>query len=306
MAKFNQRSTGFESINLIRHLCHAVRLTAGHFLCVSAQRHSGYGERAAGRWAGFVVGRWGGWPPIAAKTKDGTSYVCSQNVGLWRSACRIGTTVWQPPSAALAARWLRRRGSVAGGSTLSLPPGHWQWVSGGYQPRLLSSGAPVCVDGIQPRRRIWLLHPRLWLLLSLKTIWGLKQPASTSMSIWTAWFTPSRVSRCVVWPVAAKSTARIIRNAAFALHARLAGPACEVFSAEMRLRSNAANAVFYPDVRVHCTQSINPLTTVELTGARLVIEVLSPTTQPFNRADKLNAYRRLPGLQPRTRRLSPG
>ena len=29
----------------------------------------------------------------------------------------------------------------------------------------------------------------------------------------------------------------------------------------------------------------------------LIAEVLSPTTQHFDRADKLNAYRRLPGLQ---------
>ena len=91
--------------------------------------------------------------------------------------------------------------------------------------------------------------------------------------------------------------ARIIRNAAFALHARLAGSACEVLSSDMRLCIDAANAVFYPDVLVHCTQSTNPLTTVELTEARLVIEVLSPTTQQFDRADKLDAYRRLPGLQ---------
>ena len=91
--------------------------------------------------------------------------------------------------------------------------------------------------------------------------------------------------------------ARIIRNAVFALHARLNGTPCEVLSSEMRLRIDVANAVFYPDVLVHCTQSTNPLTTVELTEARLVIEVLSPTTQHFDRADKLHAYRRLPGLQ---------
>ena len=36
---------------------------------------------------------------------------------------------------------------------------------------------------------------------------------------------------------------------------------------------------------------------MELTKARLVIEVLSPTTQHFDRADKLGAYWRLPRLQ---------
>ena len=49
---------------------------------------------------------------------------------------------------------------------------------------------------------------------------------------------------------------------------------CVVF--EIRLRINSANAVFCPDVLVHCTQSTNPLTTVELTAARLVIKALLP------------------------------
>ena len=45
--------------------------------------------------------------------------------------------------------------------------------------------------------------------------------------------------------------ARIIGNAAFALHSRLVASQSEVFSSEMRLRSNTANAVFYPDGLVH-------------------------------------------------------
>lgn len=43
----------------------------------------------------------------------------------------------------------------------------------------------------------------------------------------------------------------------------------------------AVDAVFYPDVLVHCQHIGNPATTMELTEARLVIEVLSPTTQHF-------------------------
>ena len=90
---------------------------------------------------------------------------------------------------------------------------------------------------------------------------------------------------------------RIIRNAGFALHAKLQGTPCEALFTEMRLRIEAADAVFYPDVLVHCQQIGNPATTMELTAARLVIEVLSPTTQHFDRGDKLNAYRQLAGLQ---------
>lgn len=91
--------------------------------------------------------------------------------------------------------------------------------------------------------------------------------------------------------------ADLIRNVGFALHQKLRGSACHVKMTEMRLRIDAAGAVFYPDVLVHCSQPGSPATTYELTEARLVIEVLSPTTQHFDRGDKLAAYRQLPGLQ---------
>ena len=90
---------------------------------------------------------------------------------------------------------------------------------------------------------------------------------------------------------------RLIRNATLALHGRLQGTPCEVLSSEMRLRVRAAEAMFYPDVLVHCTLTEDPAHTVELTEARLVLEVLSPSTQVFDKGDKLKAYRLLPGLQ---------
>ena len=91
--------------------------------------------------------------------------------------------------------------------------------------------------------------------------------------------------------------ADLIRNAGFALHGALKASPCSVKMTEIRLRVSAADAVFYPDVLVHCEQPGNPATTMELTEARLVIEVLSPTTQHFDRGDKLRAYQQLPGLQ---------
>ena len=91
--------------------------------------------------------------------------------------------------------------------------------------------------------------------------------------------------------------ARVIRNTLVALHARLSGSACEVLGSEMRLRIDVAEAVFYSDILVHCTQPADPQETVELTEARLVVEVLSFGTQVFDRGSKLTAYRQLPGLQ---------
>jgi Uma2 family endonuclease len=90
---------------------------------------------------------------------------------------------------------------------------------------------------------------------------------------------------------------RLIRNTSFALHRRLAGSPCEVLSTDMRLRVEAADAYFYPDVLVHCGHDEDPVSTTELTDARLVVEVLSPFTQRFDGGQKLSAYRKLPGLQ---------
>ncbi len=94
--------------------------------------------------------------------------------------------------------------------------------------------------------------------------------------------------------------ARIIRNAGFALHSKLLGTPCEVLSSDMRMRLRIANvgAVFYPDVLVHCEPATaNPATITELRHARLVIEVLSPTTQQFDRGAKLQAHQKLAGLR---------
>ncbi len=91
--------------------------------------------------------------------------------------------------------------------------------------------------------------------------------------------------------------ADLIRNIGFALHARLRGSPCSVKMREMRLRIDAAGAVFYPDVLVHCQPLARPADTTELTEARIVVEVLSPSTQAFDRGAKLAAYQQLPGLR---------
>ena len=81
------------------------------------------------------------------------------------------------------------------------------------------------------------------------------------------------------------------------MHARLRGTPCRVKMSDMRLRIAAAGAVFYPDLLVHCKPVPLSASTTELTAARLVIEVLSPSTQHFDRGAKLLAYQKLQGLR---------
>ena len=90
---------------------------------------------------------------------------------------------------------------------------------------------------------------------------------------------------------------RLIRNMGFALHAKLRGSPCGVLSTEMRLRVAAVGALFYPALLAHCQPTPDPAAKLELTDARLVVEVLSPSTERFDRGDKLAACMRLPRLQ---------
>lgn len=80
-----------------------------------------------------------------------------------------------------------------------------------------------------------------------------------------------------------------------ALKAHLRGSECRVFIADMKLRIDASNAYFYPDVFVSCGEAAQQGTAVKY-DALLVVEVLSPTTAAFDRGAKFAHYRQLPGL----------
>jgi Uma2 family endonuclease len=85
-------------------------------------------------------------------------------------------------------------------------------------------------------------------------------------------------------------------NIYMALRQHLAGTPCRTFMADMKLRVEAADAYFYPDVFVTCsaTDAADPMIKREPV---LVVEVLSPTTAGFDRGDKFAAYRTLPTLR---------
>ena len=82
------------------------------------------------------------------------------------------------------------------------------------------------------------------------------------------------------------------------LRARLKGSACVVFANDMRIGIPTANSYFYPDVGVVCEAPrfeddvfdtlLNPI---------VVVEVLSPSTEAYDRGEKFAHYRQLPSLQ---------
>lgn len=84
-------------------------------------------------------------------------------------------------------------------------------------------------------------------------------------------------------------------NVYVALRTHLRGTPCRTFMIDMKLRVEAADCYFYPDVMVTCSaaDATDPLVKREPV---LVVEVLSPGTAAYDRGDKFADYRALPSL----------
>lgn len=97
-------------------------------------------------------------------------------------------------------------------------------------------------------------------------------------------------------------TANLVMN----LGLQLKGTPCRVFSESMKIQI-ADDTVLYPDVFVTCDRQ-DLQTEMIFRAPTLIIEVLSPSTQAYDRSQKFALYRRLPSLReyvlidPETRR----
>lgn len=83
-----------------------------------------------------------------------------------------------------------------------------------------------------------------------------------------------------------------------ALSNALSGRACRVFGADLRVRIEATDLSTYPDVTVIC----GSLRRAELdadaaTNPTLIVEVLSDSTEAYDRGEKFGHYRRIPTLR---------
>jgi Uma2 family endonuclease len=98
-------------------------------------------------------------------------------------------------------------------------------------------------------------------------------------------------------PTHARLAAAVIGELRNAL-AELADHPCEVFTSDLRVRIDATDLSTYPDVTVVCSDfqnsdidrnaAINPV---------LIVEVLSESTEAYDRGEKFAHYRRLPSLR---------
>lgn len=79
------------------------------------------------------------------------------------------------------------------------------------------------------------------------------------------------------------------------LKQRLRGTSCRPYVADLKLRVEAANAFFYPDVMVSCHPG--DLGNQQfISNPSLIVEVLSDSTAAYDRGGKFAAYRQLESL----------
>lgn len=89
----------------------------------------------------------------------------------------------------------------------------------------------------------------------------------------------------------------IAGNVFFCLKAQLRGRPCKVYQSDMRLKVASSGLFTYPDVMALCGEaklSDDHRDTIE--NPQVVVEVLSPSTEAYDRGEKLEHYAALPSL----------
>jgi Uma2 family endonuclease len=72
---------------------------------------------------------------------------------------------------------------------------------------------------------------------------------------------------------------------------------CSVFSADLKLRIEAADLTTFPDVSVVCGERIpSSIDKDAITNPTLLVEVTSPSTEDYDRGNKLSHYQQLASL----------
>ena len=103
--------------------------------------------------------------------------------------------------------------------------------------------------------------------------------------------------RVVQMTGASRSHNRIVLDLARALEDRLFGKACEVFAVEVGALVDPEGTYTYPDVMVVCgEQRVRGVPQTSLENPTLLFEVLSPSTETYDRNQKFELYLRIPTL----------
>lgn len=90
---------------------------------------------------------------------------------------------------------------------------------------------------------------------------------------------------------------RICRNLINTISSRLAGGPCEAFMLDLKvhLKVNRAEIFYYPDIAVVCDS--HDMKTNHVQNPKLVIEILSPSTETIDRREKAFNYKQIEALE---------
>jgi len=96
---------------------------------------------------------------------------------------------------------------------------------------------------------------------------------------------------------ASRSHTLISGNVSAALHAQLRQKTCAVYQSDMRVKVSVSGLYTYPDVIVTCgVEQFEDARNDTLLNPVVIIEVLSPSTESYDRGQKFQFYRGLPSL----------
>jgi Uma2 family endonuclease len=98
--------------------------------------------------------------------------------------------------------------------------------------------------------------------------------------------------------VISKDHSRITVNLTGGFHAAMRGKDCELFSSDLRVKVSANGLYTYPDLTIVCGPvDVEDEQADVLLNPTLIIEVLSPGTERYDRGKKFDLYRELDSLK---------
>jgi Uma2 family endonuclease len=90
----------------------------------------------------------------------------------------------------------------------------------------------------------------------------------------------------------------IVDNLVLELNGRLRGKPCQMFSTELKVKVELTGDYFYPDLLALCGAPVfDKPNQVTLLNPTLLIEVLSPSTEAYDRGRKFLHYQQIPTLK---------
>ncbi|OQW91160.1 MAG: hypothetical protein BWK79_17640 [Beggiatoa sp. IS2] len=89
----------------------------------------------------------------------------------------------------------------------------------------------------------------------------------------------------------------IMTNLGTLLSFHLVDSPCLVSIADMKVRIETADCYYYPDISITCDKKDMEMNNDFILAPKLIVEVLSKSTERFDRIDKFLDYQQIPSLQ---------